>query len=162
MNYEYARIEAEKTFKQVDQELKRQGLSEEVRRNKATEAAKAVELEIMAKYRADMGQYYKAMGNAAGSKGGMTPALREKASDNVRSMTSKPAQMEALKQRPEFKGMTDPEIQNALFTREVAKITGELGGLGSLAGAGTFQNPAFGEGSAPQGATIRPLVPAKS
>jgi hypothetical protein len=99
-------------------------------------------------------------------KGGMTPALlanlKEKALDNVRSATSKPIQMAALKQRPEFKGMTDTEIQNALFTQEFAKITGELGGLGSLAGAGAFQNPAFGEGAAPQGATIRPLVPAKS
>jgi hypothetical protein len=162
MNYEYARIEAEKTFKQVDQDLKRQGLSEEVRRNKATEAAKGVELEIMAKYRADMGQYYKAMGGAAGGKGGMTPALREKAADNVRSMLSKPAQREALKQRPEFKGMTDTEIESALFTQELAKIAGGLGGLGSLAGAGAFENPAFGQGPAPQGATIRPLVPAKS
>jgi hypothetical protein len=97
--------------------------------------------------------------------GGMTPALlanlKEKALDNVRSMTSKPIQMAALKQRPEFKGMTDTEIQNALFTQEFAKITGELGGLGSLAGAGAFENPAFGQGSAPPGATIRPLVPAK-
>jgi hypothetical protein len=164
MNYEYARIEAEKTFKQVDQELKRQGLSEEVRRNKATEAAKDVELKIMAQYRADMGQYYKAMGNAAGSKGGITEAayarIANEVDDDVGKLFSTQVKAASIMNQPQFKGMTQDEAKKMLTQQKMKERI--RGGLGSLAGAETFQNPAFGEGAAPQGATIRPLVPAKS
>jgi hypothetical protein len=158
-----AKIAGDKAYHDAVIELQREGRTLDQAKFEAETARNAALLPFQT-------NVLKAQANAfnstAQNKGGMTPALlanlKEKALDNVRSMTSKPIQMAALKQRPEFKGMTDPEIQNALFTQEFAKITGELGGLGSLAGAGAFENPAFSQGSAPPGATIRPLVPAKS
>jgi len=154
-----AKIAGDKAYHDAVIELQREGRTLDQAKFEAEKARHAAEQPFINNLRIAQAN---AFNSAAQNKGGMTPALREKAADNVRSMLSKPAQREALKQRPEFKGMTDTEIESALFTQEFAKITGGLGGLGSLAGAGAFQNPAFGEGAAPQGATIRPLVPAKS
>jgi hypothetical protein len=90
MTYRYATLEAEKEFKRVEADLKEQGLSDEKAYREASIKAKQLELDIMAKYRTDMGQYYKQMGAAAAGRGGLSdPKIRQQAIQKALSAIDK-------------------------------------------------------------------------
>lgn len=71
MTYQYASLEAEKEFKRVEQNLKKQGLSDEKAYREATIAAKNRELDIMAQYRKD---WVRVMGERGSNRGALTQA----------------------------------------------------------------------------------------
>ena len=96
-------------------------------------------------------RYYDAAAKAAGT-GQLKPVDIDRARDNVVNKTNTPAKLAMLKNNPTFKGMNDEEIKDALLRQEMDAISRV--GIGALNPAQT--NPAFGQGTPPAGANVRP------
>ena len=92
------------------------------------------------------------------ASGAITPAvyarISNEVSDDVEKLFAKPISASKIMKQPEYKGMTEAEVKNALKQQELNK---RLSMANGILEAAPFRNPAFGEGEPPEGATIRPL-----
>jgi hypothetical protein len=175
--FEGIRLAADNYYKDIEAKLKKQGLDD----NKAAEEARNLtsryvvdqqakwhkenynaefaKLGVMKPMYEAHARYYDAAAKAAETKGQITAAqlgqLQDKAGDNVRSMMKSEAQKAAQRNKPEFKGMSDSEIEKELIRAEVARLIPSIsGGIANLYTPQT--NPAFGHGTPPAGANVRP------
>ena len=97
-------MEAEKEFKRVEQDLKKQGLSDEKAYREATIAAKNRELDIMAEYRKN---WARIMGGREASRGALTQAQSAAIQQKVQTQVDKEFKdprflMDYKKQYPNF------------------------------------------------------------
>jgi hypothetical protein len=165
--FEGIRLAADNYYKDIEAKLKKQGLDD----NKAAEEARNLtsryivdqqskwhkdnynaefaKLGVMKPMYEAHGRYYDAAARAAGQ---LKPIDIDRARDNAALQMNTVAKRTELKNRPEFKGMSDAEIKEALAQQEMNAIS--RAGIGAL--NPTQTNPAFGQGTPPAGATVRP------
>lgn len=172
--FEGIRLSADNYYKDIEAKLKKQGLDDNKAADEARNLTSRYIVDQQAKwhkenYNAELAKlgamkpmyeaharYYDAAAKAAGTKaesvGQLKPADIDRARDNATTKTNTPAKLAMLRSSPEFKGMNDTEIKDALIQQEMNAIS--RAGIGAL--NPTQTNPAFGQGTPPAGANVRP------
>lgn len=165
--FEGIRLSADNYYKDIEAKLKKQGLDD----NKAADEARNLTSRYIVdqqskwhkdNYNAELaklgfmkpmyeahGRYYDAAARAAGQ---LKPIDIDRARDNAALQMNTVAKKAELKNRPEFKGMSDAEIKEALAQQEMNAIS--RAGIGAL--NPTQTNPAFGQGNPPANARVVP------
>jgi hypothetical protein len=154
LTYQYANLEAEREFRRVEQELKKQGLSDEKVYRDATIAAKNRELDIMAQYRKDWARITEGKG---ANRGALTQAQSAAIQQRAQVQVDKEFKDNRFlaDYKKQYPGFSDVQLRQQRLNEKIRSLkehnmSYDLGAFDE--GGGTF-NPYYSN-SPPEGAGI--------